>query len=375
MKHDFVRQFINQFDSKDELLRELKLRFNSKADLLQALKNEDLNLILGVLRKPTYIPSIFTVPKKSALATLRDLKIDGTTVTGFASDILTYNVELATGTTAVPIVTATVTDIGKANAVVTAPVSLPGETTVVVTAEDGTTTKTYSIIFTVAPSNESITSKTITNFNYETVYATQARAVSKSITTNDFRSSPAKGITISDRVGNVIPVNMNVFIPLNEYTPTNAAALGSYIESIIQMWFQSKFGPTDWVSQMTVSASYNNDKLVITTFEAGSNAFVQIGGSNWSDFYDNSDKIYGTNDDTQLNRTFTINDGTNTVTITLAYSYLDMSDLVSDIDYMLGQSQVSVTVEKVDENHFRLVAKIPGIHLTIGGVNKEDFFS
>ena len=83
-------------------------------------------------------------------ATLSDLTISGTTVTGFAAGTVNYNVALAAGTTVVPTVAGTVTDTGKANAAVTAATALPGSTTVLVTAEDGTTTKTYTINFTVA---------------------------------------------------------------------------------------------------------------------------------------------------------------------------------------------------------------------------------
>lgn len=86
---------------------------------------------------------------KGTDATLSNLTVDGTTVEGFAAETLTYNVELAAGTKEVPTVVATVNDTG-ANAVVTPAASLPGATTVLVTAEDGTTTKIYTINFKVA---------------------------------------------------------------------------------------------------------------------------------------------------------------------------------------------------------------------------------
>ena len=97
----------------------------------------------------TFTSSDFTVTIDTD-ATLSYLAVGGTTVSGFAADTLSYDVELAAGTTIVPTVTATVTDIGKATAVVTPADSLPGATTVVVTAQDGTTTKTYTIHFAVA---------------------------------------------------------------------------------------------------------------------------------------------------------------------------------------------------------------------------------
>ena len=79
-------------------------------------------------------------------ATLSDLQVDATTITGFASGTIDYTYVVADGTTIVPTVTATTAD-GTASAVVTPAGSLPGDTTVVVTAGDGTTTKTYTVSF------------------------------------------------------------------------------------------------------------------------------------------------------------------------------------------------------------------------------------
>ncbi len=89
-------------------------------------------------------------PVLSSNATLNDLTVNGTTVSGFDPDVLSYDVELPAETTVVPTVTATVYDTGKATAVVTPAGGLPGTTTVLVTAEDGSTTETYSVNFTVA---------------------------------------------------------------------------------------------------------------------------------------------------------------------------------------------------------------------------------
>ena len=91
-----------------------------------------------------------TATVKSTNAGLSDLTLNGKLVTGFDTTTMTYNVELANGTIEVPTVVAIVTDTGKANAVVTAAGSLPGATTIDVTAEDGKTTKTYTINFTIA---------------------------------------------------------------------------------------------------------------------------------------------------------------------------------------------------------------------------------
>jgi hypothetical protein len=83
-------------------------------------------------------------------ATLSSLEVNGVTVAGFASGTLIYDVILPAGTTIVPTVAATVNDAGKATATVTQASSLPGTATVLVTAQDGITTETYTVNFTVA---------------------------------------------------------------------------------------------------------------------------------------------------------------------------------------------------------------------------------
>jgi len=81
-------------------------------------------------------------------ATLSDLAVDGTTVEGFAPGTFTYNVVLPYGTITVPTVTATAAHANAAVEITNAP-TLPGATTVRVTAEDGVTTLTYTINFSV----------------------------------------------------------------------------------------------------------------------------------------------------------------------------------------------------------------------------------
>ncbi|MGC1204386.1 MAG: discoidin domain-containing protein, partial [Flavobacteriaceae bacterium] len=82
-------------------------------------------------------------------ATLSNLTVNGATVSGFSSNTLNYNVELPQGTTVVPTVAATTSQASPASSDVTNATSLPGTTSVLVTAQDGTTTNTYNINFTV----------------------------------------------------------------------------------------------------------------------------------------------------------------------------------------------------------------------------------
>ncbi|MEN8157316.1 MAG: DUF5017 domain-containing protein [Bacteroidota bacterium] len=89
-------------------------------------------------------------------AALSDLQVDGATVSGFSPALLSYVVTLPQGTTVVPTVTATTAD-ANATLDITPATDLAGDeaartTTLLVTAEDGTTTKTYVVVFQLAVS-------------------------------------------------------------------------------------------------------------------------------------------------------------------------------------------------------------------------------
>ena len=79
-------------------------------------------------------------------ASLIDLSVDGTTIEGFHPDTLDYIYTVPAGTTTVPVTTASPNNPG-ATADITPAGSLPGTTTVLVTAEDGVTTRTYTVEF------------------------------------------------------------------------------------------------------------------------------------------------------------------------------------------------------------------------------------
>jgi hypothetical protein len=96
----------------------------------------------------------FTVDPPSSVATLSDLKVDGTTVSGFNASTYTYTLTYPYGTTAIPVVTATTTH-ASATKVITNATSMPGSATVLVTAQDGTTQLTYTVNYLVdAPSTD-----------------------------------------------------------------------------------------------------------------------------------------------------------------------------------------------------------------------------
>ncbi|MEQ9165155.1 MAG: T9SS type A sorting domain-containing protein, partial [Fulvivirga sp.] len=94
----------------------------------------------------TYLVEFTEAPATDA--TLSDIKVDGTSIAGFSSDILSYEVELPAGTTTVPTVTVTTTDEA-VSAEITAATAIPGTTSIEVTSVDASSTKTYLVNFTV----------------------------------------------------------------------------------------------------------------------------------------------------------------------------------------------------------------------------------
>lgn len=79
-------------------------------------------------------------------ASLTDLKVNGTTISGFSSNIINYSYSLPFGTPSTPQITATTTDSG-ATKVITQASGVPGSATVLVTSQNGSVTKTYNVAF------------------------------------------------------------------------------------------------------------------------------------------------------------------------------------------------------------------------------------
>ncbi|GAB5407727.1 MAG: hypothetical protein BalsKO_00920 [Balneolaceae bacterium] len=87
-----------------------------------------------------------------SVVTLSDLQVDNVAIEGFSSEVYSYTVELDSGTTVVPTVTATLTDTAGTVKIQPAE-SIPGTTTVSITGVDGFTRSLYSISFTLPAAN------------------------------------------------------------------------------------------------------------------------------------------------------------------------------------------------------------------------------
>ena len=105
-----------------------------------------------------------SAPNLSSDASLSDLTINGTTITGFSPIVFIYTLDLPYDTAGVPLVDATVND-SDASKVITQASALTGTenertATVVVTAEDGVTENTYTVTFSLLGPVNNITQGT-----------------------------------------------------------------------------------------------------------------------------------------------------------------------------------------------------------------------
>ena len=81
-------------------------------------------------------------------ATLAEITVNGNAIVDFHADTLNYTVELPYGTTEIPVVEAT-PSAENATLSITQATTVDGTATILVTAEDGTTTRTYTVSFTL----------------------------------------------------------------------------------------------------------------------------------------------------------------------------------------------------------------------------------
>ncbi len=116
--------------------------------------------------KALYIKSIsieYTNSMSTDDATLYTLDVDGQKIPGFDPATEAYNYEIPYSDTNIPVVSVTANS-SKATATITQATAVPGAATVVVTAEDGATTKTYTVNFTkAAASNDATLSNLLVN--------------------------------------------------------------------------------------------------------------------------------------------------------------------------------------------------------------------
>lgn len=212
-------------------------------------------------------------------------------------------------------------------------------------------------------------SKAITGFNYSIINQTQAKACSKPMSTSDF-SIENKSFTISDGV-DTVPVDFFWNIPQNEYATTPAMSISSGIDAAIQDYFNL----TGRSEQRTLSSmSFGGNTFSVSNSLNGSKSKIIFGGNDWSYFFDQKE-YYGTDEDRSQIKIFTIGDGYKTVSISLLSDMGNIENLIRYINSLLQSASVAVYAEKVDDNHFKLIAARSGLSIYVGGTDKDVFFN
>ena len=111
-----------------------------------------------------YVLTVTISATASTDATLKSLSVGGTAVTGFAADKFSYDIEVPYGTAAQPAITFEANDATATPVLTNADWTSETKTaTVEVTAQDGTTTLTYTINFTIADLKRTLTSIAFSN--------------------------------------------------------------------------------------------------------------------------------------------------------------------------------------------------------------------
>jgi len=192
----------------------------------------------------------FTVAAPKTDATLSDLKVDGTTVTGFSPATLEYTISYPYGTATVPSVSFTAAD-ATASAVKTNATAMPGATTVVVTAQDGVTNQIYKV-----------------NFAWNPV-STDATVSSSTYTVNN-TDETISGVSITETLSNFI----------SNLTPAAHATLqvyqsdGTTIATDLKTGYKVVVTAQDGITQKTYSITLNTEYSHDATFTSFSVANV-----------------------------------------------------------------------------------------------------
>jgi hypothetical protein len=131
----------------------LDIPFDDFNNIINGDKNDFVQFIISSDLGTVYYDNLYLWKEPSidgSDATLSDLQVDGTTVTGFNPAITEYNIDLPAGTTVIPQITlATPTDANVTSVTITQASVLPGDATVDVVSQNGTVTETYTVSFAI----------------------------------------------------------------------------------------------------------------------------------------------------------------------------------------------------------------------------------
>ena len=198
----------------------------------------------------TYAVTLTALMVANSDATLSDLKVDGTSVTGFSAATLTYNVTLPYVYSGLPVISSTVNAVTSGQ-VVTQVSAIPGSATVLVTAQDGSQ-KTYTVNFTRTPIS---TACDITSFSINGKVGV-IDPVANTILVQMHLTTVVTGLTPTVVVSN-----------LATYTPSGAQNFTNPVPYIVTA--QDGTQKTYTVAVQLLDLSYTGTYPYITNFPSG----------------------------------------------------------------------------------------------------------
>ena len=278
----------------NQITRDVRIRFHKNGGLSAAPSN--LNQTMFVDDVSLNYASTFTFPVDDT--SLSALTQDGTTIAGFTKRGITYDISLAEGTTVVPTIAATANNPSATNAI-TAATSIPGTTTILITAEDGSTTNTVSINFSLQLPGV-VGQEYLTNPNINTTATSTETGVDG---TGNF---PALGGWGTGANGSYAPTSagngdchsedrMFKFFKKNDayVTQTVTLPVGTYNWSFWTRWaaLVTWSAEGDVKPKFIVMTDDDGDgtwtavQTIITTQPTAVNSWVQQSGTFWNDSY------------------------------------------------------------------------------------------
>ena len=199
-------------------------------------------------------------------ATLKSITVNSEEVEKFDPATTAYDVELPYGTTDIPVVAATATS-SKATVSVTQATAVTGTASILVTAEDNTTTQTYTVSFTVAESQSedatlasiSIDGKAIADFKADSLDYTHTIAYSAEAIPVITAEANDASATVNVTQATVVPGTATILVTAqagNTQTYTVAISRADAIKHLTVVPFTNGAKGAIDEANLTVTAPY-----------------------------------------------------------------------------------------------------------------------
>lgn len=214
-------------------------------------------------------------------ADLAALKLDGTSVEGFAADQLTYQVELPSGTTTAPAITTELAD-EHATVVVTPAANILSDeaaertASVVVTAEDATTEKTYTIEFRVISDDANLSALKVDGVMIEG-FDPETLTYEYKITDENVTATPEVTVELSSDLAEVEIVAATNISSANEAdrTTTITVTAEDATEKVYTVVFEKTVGLGE-ISGLTTARVYPNPSNGVVNIDQIDADYVQV---------------------------------------------------------------------------------------------------